>query len=205
MSTVLEQLNSVPTVMLEAATPRAAITKCILLGIGYNEIHLRAEHRVAPASRVKIRFEHIAIAGEVLYCKPRDGAWFAGIGFASNRVDPRFPVNLPASIVELHESGSVRSDGTVTDICGSGLGLIVAQDMAPGCMICVETGFILAIGSVRFCHRQGNRGLFKVEMEIGDILHGAEHLSGFSRRLGSVRKRLAEAILGRQLQSRFVA
>jgi hypothetical protein len=72
-------------------------------------------------------------------------------------------------------------------------------------MICIETGLILAIGSVRYCHRQSNGELYRVGMEITDILHGAEKLCGFSRRLGSVRKKLAEVILGRQLHARFDA
>jgi hypothetical protein len=225
MSTVLEQLTSVPTVMLETATPGISAKECILLGIANSEIHLRATHRVAPASRVTVRFEHVSVPGEVLYCKPKEREWLACIGFTSShrdQTDPRFPVDFPARVITLDKSGSVRSDGRVTDISLSGLvvlarqhshlsvtvqnnGLTVAHSVSPGSMICVETGVILAIGSVRYCHHHPGKELYRIGMEITDILHGAEQLPRFGVRLDSVRRKLAELILGRQLQARFDA
>jgi hypothetical protein len=174
--------------MLETASPEASERTCALLGIRYSEVHLRAAHWVAPTSRVTIRFEHVAIAGEVLYSKPMEGSWLVCIGFASDaqgRVDPRFPVHIPATVIALRESGSVRTEGMITDVCRSGLGLTVSQSMAPGTMICIETGVILVIGSVRHCYRQKNEELYRVGMEITDVLHGVEQVCGFSRRLAA--------------------
>jgi hypothetical protein len=206
MSTVLEQLSSVPIVTLETSTPGTSAKECVLLTIGCNELHLRASGFLAPATRVKVHFEHVEINGEVLYSRLKEDAWITCIGFESDeqgRVDPRFPVDLPASVTALSETGSVRAEARITDMCRAGLGLTVAESVRAGSMVCVETGAILVIGSVRYCHRQPGKDLFRIGMEITDILHGTQKLRGFSSRMGSLRRKLAQVILGRPLHPGF--
>lgn len=158
------------------------------------------------SQRVSVRFEHVAIQGEVLYCNQKSGGYVTCIGVKpendAHRREPRFPVYQPASISLLGDRGTFGLKGSVPDISKSGLGLKVSQPADVGCMICVETESMIVAGEVRHCRKSSEDGQFRMGLQITDILMDSGERRGWFGRIEEPRWRLAEVIVGRPLRIR---
>jgi hypothetical protein len=146
---------------------------CTLLEIGNGLVHVRVGTQTWQGFQVVLKFDHLSIPGEVLYCKPKDQEYLICIQLAapetgSHRREPRYPLNLAGKLIVLSDSGTLVVPGTVADLSRSGLGLRVPVVLETESIICVETEKMLIVGKVRYCKKMGE-GEFSVGIETTDV------------------------------------
>ncbi len=191
----------VPLVSLALAGSTRPPSPCVLLGIADGQIHLRSEKWIGESARVVVTFEHVVVSGEVLYCTLKDGYYRTCIKMddeGHGRKEPRFPLDEPCSLTLLEDARSVRIRSQLIDVSQSGLGLRTSVSAAVGSMAYVETRTMLIVGEVRHCRQQGVE--FILGMSTSDIISASRAQAARSR-LGRLRWRLAEIILGRRIRA----
>src|SRR5580658_4890298 len=70
--------------------------ECTLLIIGTGQLHLRSDRWIEPGRRIAAYFDHIALEGDVTYCKRRTEDYLVCVDLArqptQSRREPRFPI-----------------------------------------------------------------------------------------------------------------
>jgi PilZ domain len=86
------------------------------------------------------------------------------------RVDPRAPIDEPASAKILHPavSSSDRVDGRVVNLSRSGLKLRLPLPMLPGTIVQVRFMDRIALGEIRYCIPTGSE--FYVGVRFQDVM-----------------------------------
>ena len=89
---------------------------------------------------------------------------------AERRVDPRAPIDEPASAKILHPavSASDRVDGRVVNLSRSGLKLRVPSPMLPGTIVQVRFLERIALGEIRYCIPTGSE--YYVGVRFQDVM-----------------------------------
>lgn len=182
-------------VVLELLGGSSVSMPCDLIGIQQGQVHLTTKKRVAPGARIALRINQLTVAGEVDYCKEKKGEYLTCIIVESRRGSPRFLIDEPGWLITLTgEATSTRCKCSLTDLSQSGLGLNSPVEIKVGCMICIQTDSMLAVGEVRY-QRQNNAGSFHLGVAVTDVLSGETT----NQRRKGLRHRIAEAILGRRI------
>jgi hypothetical protein len=170
---------------------RVSRCTCHLLGIGQGEAHLHSEKWIEPGIEVVIHFKLISLTGSVLYCNPKDTGHRICILINSNteskRREPRFPIMFPGTATIFSGSQTVMTDGTLTDISQSGLGMKLDVAVSVGSMICFENDSFVLAGEVRHCSPV-SAGDYKIGVEISDIFEGQPRNPMSARILGVFRR-----------------
>jgi hypothetical protein len=188
-----------PEVFLQLTGTQVPPLSCILLGIEHGEIHIRGDEWIEPASPVSATFARISVSGEVLHCTQKNGWFRTSIAVISTneqgRRQPRLPVYLAGSVVAFSKNGNEATRGTLLDVSVSGMRLDISHRVEVGTMIFVETASVLVVGEVRYCNKRPKGG-FDAGVEVTDVLSGIKSGQNSPRRLKTLRRKLAEAILG---------
>jgi hypothetical protein len=129
---------------------------CTLLRIGNGQLHLQSDRWIEPGRRIAARFDHITVKGDVIYCKWRnEGGYLICVDVAMEstqmRREPRFPIEIPGTVILIGDRGTSVVNGIITDISTSGLGLRIPSEAQVSSTICVETAKLLVAGEVRHC------------------------------------------------------
>ena len=188
-----------PDVLLHLTGTGTPPLPCALLGIERGKMHIRANDWIEPASRVSAMIGRITVSGEVVYCTRKETWYRTCIALNSEnegRREPRLPVRLPGAVIALSGDGSEQSvQGVVIDVSLSGMRLRIPQSVADGTMIFVEMASTLVVGEVRRCIA-GENGHFEAGIEITDVLSDIKSPQDSRGTLRSIRRKLAEVILG---------
>ena len=176
-------------------------SKCSLRGIANGQIHLLAPNRVPDATKVMLKFDHVAIPGKVLSSRQDQDSFSTCVETIPSdhvRRAPRFPIDESCLVSVLDCGDGTRIKGWLTDFSKSGLGLHAGSYVEIGTRIYVETRSLLIAGEVRHCRPRSN-GTFTVGVETTDIF------SDFRERhslplIYRFRRYLAELILGHPLR-----
>ena len=125
-------------------------------------------------SLVTVTFtDDCVLEGTVLYCNPKEGAYRAGIYFASDadsrRKQPRYAA--PDEAVKISFLGSRHSsmDGCVVDFSKGGIGLRLLTRISLGEWVKVEMKSTILFGEIRHC-RQDSDGTFRAGVEIETVI-----------------------------------
>jgi hypothetical protein len=86
------------------------------------------------------------------------------------RVDPRAPIDEPASVKILHPATTSgdRMDGRAVNLSRSGLKLRVPEPMLPGTVVQVRFLDRIALGEIRYCIPTGSE--FYVGVRFQDVM-----------------------------------
>jgi hypothetical protein len=127
-----------------------------LLSIGSGQLHFRSDRWVEPGRQIAAGFDHIAVKGTVIYCKWRnEGGYLTCVDVATEsaqqRREPRFPIDMPGTVILLGNHGASLMNGVIRDISSSGLGLRIPSEAPVSSTVCVETATLLVVGEVRHC------------------------------------------------------
>jgi hypothetical protein len=202
MSALDEFRVSGPEVFLQLTGTDSPPHSCILLGVEHGEIHIRSDEWLEPGWPVSATFARISVSGEVLYCIRKDGWFRISVAVISKndhgRRQPRLPVCLPGSVVAFSENGSESSRGTLLDVSVSGMRLDISHPVKAGTMIFVETESVLVVGEVRYCNRRQDGG-FDAGVAVTDVLSDIKSGQNSPGVMKSIRRKLAEAILGESI------
>lgn len=148
---------------------------CVLRDIGHGRVHLYAGEMIMPETRVVVAFEQFTMNGEVKYCTSRGNLYTVSVDVtttpASQRREPRFPVDIPGKVILMSDSGTMAFRGVITDFSRSGLGLTVPVAVEVGSIACIETATMLVVGEVRHCRTEGE-GRFVAGLAMSDVLMG---------------------------------
>jgi hypothetical protein len=128
---------------------------CILLRIGNGQMHLQSDRWVEPDRQLVARFDHITLKGSVAYCKRRSEDYLICVDVAAERTsarrEPRFPVDMPGTVILIGNRGTSIMPGLITDISSSGLRLKIPSEAQVPSTVSVETAKLLVVGEVRHC------------------------------------------------------
>ncbi len=143
-----------------------------LLRIGNGQLHFQSDRWIEPGREIAARFNHIALTGAVAYCKRQDdGGYLTCVDVATEsaqaRREPRFPIDVPGTIIVIGDHGTSVMDGVITNISSSGLGLKMPSEAEVSSTICIETAQLLVAGEVRHCSMVP--GGFSVGILLTDI------------------------------------
>jgi hypothetical protein len=100
-----------------------------------------------------------------------------------------------AQSLALSENGSKSSRGTLLGVSVSGMRLDISHRVETGTMIFVETESVLVVGEVRYCNER-QKGRFDAGVEVTDVLSDIKSVQNSPGVLKTIRRKLAEAILG---------
>ena len=172
---------------------------CILLRIGDGQLHLQSDRWVEPDRQIVARFDHITIKGFVAYCKRRSGDYLMCIDVATERTsarrEPRFPVDMPGTVILIGDRGTSIMRGSITDISSSGLRLRIPSEAQVSSTVCVETAKLLVVGEIRYCRLEPNG--FSAGVLLTDVFPDqAQPQSRSHRKLVEKARTLRRAILG---------
>lgn len=170
------------------------LISCNLLGIDRSRIHLSARQWVKPGTGAVLKFERIAVAGEVGYCDRREDEYRTCFIVGNSRRAPRIPVNESGSITILGDAETSSAECTLTEMSRFGLSIDTRTTAKLGDMVCVQTDSILVTGEVRNQTPNGD-GTWRMGVEISDMLSDDAAI----RRHRTLRHRLAELVLGRPI------
>jgi hypothetical protein len=99
----------------------------------------------------------------------------------NRRSEPRFDVYYRAKLIPL-EQPETQVDALLTDISGSGMRLVTAQELPEGQMLCVEVGQHLVLAEVRRSVPRGDRFVIGAEkIHTLNILSLPDSISGPDR------------------------
>jgi hypothetical protein len=176
-------------------------SKCAVHEIANGQIHLLAPNSLADATKVTLKFDHVAIPGTVLSSRQSEDFYRTCVEVTPSdhvRRDPRFPLDESCFVSVLESGDENRIKGYLTDFSKSGLGIRSESYVEIGMMVYVETRSLLIAGEVRHCLPRLD-GTLKVGLETTDIF------SDFGQRrplpiFYRFRRCLAELILGHAIR-----
>ncbi|MBZ5636568.1 MAG: PilZ domain-containing protein [Acidobacteriia bacterium] len=94
----------------------------------------------------------------------------------NRRGEPRFQVNAPAKLTPLDDPER-ELDCILVDISGSGMKLVLSEELVEGQMISVEVGQHMVLADVRHCTARGSKFAIGVE-KVHVMLLGSEERNG---------------------------
>jgi hypothetical protein len=189
-----EVVKNSPDLVVEIERDGRVVRRdCHLVGLWHGEAHLDSEKWIEPGVEVSIHFRLVSLAGTILYCKATSGGYRVSVQIGKDaehgRREPRFPILMEGIARILGHAEAIVTNGLLTDISRSGLGINLDIAVGIGSMICFETGQFVLAGEVRHCRRE-SEGNYKVGLVISDIFTGEKRLPDSSRVLGMLRRGL---------------
>lgn len=94
----------------------------------------------------------------------------------NRRGEPRFQVSAPAKLTPLDDPER-ELDCILADISGSGMKVVLSEELGEGQMISVEVGQHMVLGDVRHCTARGSKFVIGVE-KVHAMLVGSEERNG---------------------------
>jgi hypothetical protein len=75
------------------------------------------------------------------------------------RIEPRYPTNEPATLIQVYPAAPGRVDVVVLDVSQKGMQLQILDYIAPGTLVQIRLTRLIAVAEVRYCRRKGSQYL----------------------------------------------